>query len=67
MTNYEWLKDRIEDKELFAHELCILVDAWEHCEASKYCRPGHIGFMDWLDEKCQITSRAEWEAEHEKT
>ena len=50
MTNYEWLKEHIDDKRDIAHELCLLSEC-ETCEAKEYCSYGQMGFIDWLDAK----------------
>ena len=65
MTNYEWIKNHIDDKRAFAHELCLLSEC-ETCAAKEFCRYGHNGFMDYLDSECLITTREQWEAEHDR-
>lgn len=56
MTNYEWIKKHIDDKEYFAHELCLMSEC-DTCVGSDTCRAGHNGILDYLDKECEITTR----------
>lgn len=67
-TRFEQIKDM--DKETMTKFLCrytwAILDLFEvdenlsddavceYCPASKFCKVGHKGFTDWLDEEMQI-------------
>ena len=49
MTNYEYLKENINDKEKLAHFLCGWFDDCTKCPANNYCSYGTNGWKRFLD------------------
>ena len=67
MTNYEFLKEHIEDKKAVADILCSMVqmkaksEEWccDDCPFLEDCGIAQNGFKKWLDDK-HTTPLADW-------
>lgn len=68
MTNYQWIKNNIEDKKAISRLFCKLSEC-ETCPVRNDCHiPYGNGFYYWLNEQWEvITNAAECEYEPEKS
>jgi len=66
MTNYEYLKHVVENKEAVINLLCRMVELKHedeycdcYCPMAEDCHKGHNGFEAWLNEE-HVTPMPDW-------